>query len=65
MSMWTRVQQAYAANMWNEDLNKRLGTKVSMLPLLWLNNITFMLNAISEVDFIAIIEFSIASQIMK
>ncbi|KAG2240660.1 hypothetical protein Bca52824_097140 [Brassica carinata] len=27
MSMWTRVQPAYAANMWNEALNKRLGTK--------------------------------------
>ena len=28
MSMWTRVQPAYAANMWNEALNKRLGTEV-------------------------------------
>ena len=65
MSMWTRVQPAYAANMWNEALSKRLGTEVSMLPLLWLNNITIMLNAISGVDFIAIIEFSITSQIMK
>ncbi|KAJ0038814.1 hypothetical protein Pint_23085 [Pistacia integerrima] len=27
MSMWTRVQPAYAANMWNEALNKRLGTE--------------------------------------
>jgi len=26
--MWTRVQPAYAANMWNEALNKRLGTEV-------------------------------------
>jgi len=51
--------------MWNEALNKRLGTEVSMLPLLWLNNITIMLNAISGVDFIAIIQFSITSQIMK
>ncbi|CAL5427612.1 unnamed protein product [Camellia sinensis] len=25
--MWTRVQPAYAANMWNEALNKRLGTE--------------------------------------
>lgn len=33
MSMWTRVQPAYAANMWNEALNKRLGTEVVM-PLL-------------------------------
>jgi len=65
MSTWTRVQPACAANMWNEALNKRLGTEVSMLPLLWLNNITIMLNAISGVDFIAIIEFSITSQIMK
>lgn len=29
MSMWTRVQPAYAANMWNEALNKRLETEVS------------------------------------
>jgi hypothetical protein len=28
MSMWTRMQPAYAANMWNEALNKRLGTEV-------------------------------------
>ncbi|KAG6399981.1 hypothetical protein SASPL_141469 [Salvia splendens] len=27
MSMWTRMQPAYAANMWNEALNMRLGTK--------------------------------------
>lgn len=28
MSMWTRMQPSYAANMWNEALNKRLGTEV-------------------------------------
>ncbi|XP_037434347.1 uncharacterized protein LOC119301483 [Triticum dicoccoides] len=27
MSMWTRLQPLYAANMWNEALNKRLGTE--------------------------------------
>ncbi|XP_031492452.1 uncharacterized protein LOC116259010 [Nymphaea colorata] len=27
MSMWTRLQPDYAANMWNEALNKRLGTE--------------------------------------
>ncbi|KAK8956056.1 hypothetical protein KSP40_PGU018808 [Platanthera guangdongensis] len=27
MSMWSRLQPAYAANMWNEALNKRLGTE--------------------------------------
>lgn len=27
MSMWTRMQPAYAANMWNEALNMRLGTQ--------------------------------------
>ncbi|XP_068325984.1 uncharacterized protein [Pyrus communis] len=27
MSMWTRMQPAYAANMWNEALNKRLDTE--------------------------------------
>lgn len=27
MAMWTRVQPDYAANMWNEALNKRLGTR--------------------------------------
>nr|CAD1825265.1 unnamed protein product [Ananas comosus var. bracteatus] len=27
MSMWTRLQPVYAANMWNEALNKRLGTE--------------------------------------
>ncbi|KAI8020782.1 hypothetical protein LOK49_LG03G03821 [Camellia lanceoleosa] len=27
MSMWTRVQPAYTANIWNEALNKRLGTE--------------------------------------
>ncbi|GMP71109.1 hypothetical protein CsSME_00029652 [Camellia sinensis var. sinensis] len=26
-SMWTRVQPTYVANMWNEALNKRLGTE--------------------------------------
>lgn len=36
MSMWTRVQPAYAANMWNEALNKRLGTEV--YTFLFLNN---------------------------
>ena len=30
MSMWTRLQPAYSANMWNEALNKRLGTEVSL-----------------------------------
>lgn len=33
MSMWTRVQPAYAANMWNEALNKRLGTEVHIYTL--------------------------------
>ncbi|XP_075506873.1 uncharacterized protein LOC142543465 [Primulina tabacum] len=27
MSMWTRMQPTYAANMWNEALNMRLGTE--------------------------------------
>ncbi|XP_062198645.1 uncharacterized protein LOC133901331 isoform X2 [Phragmites australis] len=27
MSMWTRLQPLYAANMWNEALNKRVGTE--------------------------------------
>ncbi|CAO2210981.1 unnamed protein product [Urochloa humidicola] len=27
MSMWTRLQPHYASNMWNEALNKRLGTE--------------------------------------
>lgn len=31
MSMWTRLQPAYAANMWNEALNKRLGTEVHQI----------------------------------
>jgi hypothetical protein len=31
MSMWTRLQPLYAANMWNEALNKRLGTEVRKL----------------------------------
>ncbi|KAK8960707.1 hypothetical protein KSP40_PGU004572 [Platanthera guangdongensis] len=31
MIMWTKIQPAYAANMWNEALNKRLGTKVCRL----------------------------------
>ncbi|KAL4583162.1 hypothetical protein LXL04_007727 [Taraxacum kok-saghyz] len=28
MSMWTRMQPAYAGNMWNAALNMRLGTEV-------------------------------------
>eukprot|EP00249_Psilotum_nudum_P014479 c24846_g1_i1 orf=91-1647(-) len=32
MTMWTRIQPGYAANMWNEALNKRLGTKDLDLP---------------------------------
>ncbi|XP_010272086.1 PREDICTED: uncharacterized protein LOC104607980 isoform X2 [Nelumbo nucifera] len=32
MFMWTRLQPAYAANMWNEALNKRLGTDGLDLP---------------------------------
>ena len=41
MSMWTRLQPAYSANMWNEALNKRLGTEVclgtglNLLLLVW------------------------------
>ncbi|XP_020086548.1 uncharacterized protein LOC109708970 isoform X2 [Ananas comosus] len=27
MTMWTKLQPAYAGNMWNEALNKRLGTE--------------------------------------
>ncbi|RRT44475.1 hypothetical protein B296_00054828, partial [Ensete ventricosum] len=27
MTMWNKLQPAYAANMWNEALNKRLGTQ--------------------------------------
>ena len=30
MSVWTRMQPDYAANMWNEALNKRLGTEVCL-----------------------------------
>ncbi|KAK8953955.1 hypothetical protein KSP39_PZI001979 [Platanthera zijinensis] len=32
MIMWTKIQPAYAANMWNEALNKRLGTEGLDLP---------------------------------
>lgn len=32
MTVWNRVQPDYAANLWNEALNKRLGTEV------WLRN---------------------------
>lgn len=32
MTMWTRMQPSYAANMWNEALNKRLGTQGLDLP---------------------------------
>lgn len=28
MTIWSQLQPEYAANMWNEALNKRLGTKV-------------------------------------
>ncbi|GJU00966.1 hypothetical protein Tco_1111304 [Tanacetum coccineum] len=28
MTVWNQMQPAYAANMWNEALNKRLGTKI-------------------------------------
>ncbi|KAL7175711.1 hypothetical protein ACSBR2_029323 [Camellia fascicularis] len=36
MSMWTRVQSAYTANMWNEALNKRLGIELLAFALiLW------------------------------
>jgi hypothetical protein len=28
MTIWGKLQQDYAANMWKEALNKRLGTKV-------------------------------------
>lgn len=39
MSMWTRMQPAYAANMWNEALNKRLGTEVYIdIALLYIHN---------------------------
>ncbi|RZS11739.1 hypothetical protein BHM03_00043098 [Ensete ventricosum] len=33
MTMWNKLQPAYAANMWNEALNKRLGTQVCCLHL--------------------------------
>jgi hypothetical protein len=29
MTVWNHMQPEYAANMWNEALNKRLGTQVS------------------------------------
>jgi hypothetical protein len=29
MTVWNHIQPEYAANMWNEALNKRLGTQVS------------------------------------
>ncbi|CAI9295244.1 unnamed protein product [Lactuca saligna] len=32
MTVWNQLQPAYAANMWNEALNKRLGTKGLDLP---------------------------------
>ncbi|KAF5949677.1 hypothetical protein HYC85_011670 [Camellia sinensis] len=32
MTVWNNVQPDYAANMWNEALNKRLGTKGLDLP---------------------------------
>eukprot|EP00262_Sarcandra_glabra_P013812 TRINITY_DN389_c0_g1_i1.p1 TRINITY_DN389_c0_g1~~TRINITY_DN389_c0_g1_i1.p1 ORF type:complete len:546 (-),score=84.71 TRINITY_DN389_c0_g1_i1:238-1833(-) len=32
MTMWNHIQPAYAANMWNEALNKRLGTQGLDLP---------------------------------
>ncbi|URE48663.1 hypothetical protein MUK42_14427 [Musa troglodytarum] len=32
MTMWNKIQPAYAANMWNEALNKRLGTQDLDLP---------------------------------
>ncbi|KAJ7539363.1 hypothetical protein O6H91_11G089000 [Diphasiastrum complanatum] len=36
ITVWTRLQPAYAANMWNEALNKRLGTKGLDLPsIIW------------------------------
>jgi hypothetical protein len=38
MSMWSRMQPSYAANMWNEALNKRLGTEVyldAVLPCIY------------------------------
>ena len=28
MTVWNQIQPEYAANMWNEALNKRLGTEV-------------------------------------
>lgn len=28
MTVWNHIQPDYAANMWNEALNKRLGTQV-------------------------------------
>lgn len=28
MTVWNQIQPAYAANMWNEALNKRLGSQV-------------------------------------
>ncbi|KAK3027956.1 hypothetical protein RJ639_039423 [Escallonia herrerae] len=32
MTVWNQMQPAYAANMWNEALNKRLGTQGLSLP---------------------------------
>ncbi|KAH0986921.1 hypothetical protein GBA52_014098 [Prunus armeniaca] len=32
MTVWNNIQPAYAANMWNEALNKRLGTQNLSLP---------------------------------
>ncbi|KAJ7524596.1 hypothetical protein O6H91_17G037100 [Diphasiastrum complanatum] len=36
ITVWTRLQPAYASNMWNEALNKRLGTQGLDLPsIMW------------------------------
>ena len=37
MTVWNKLQPEYAANMWNEALNKRLGTEVSKLVSLYLS----------------------------
>ncbi|CAK9857439.1 unnamed protein product [Sphagnum jensenii] len=36
--MWTRLQPDYASNMWNEALNKRLGTEGLDLPSIMLES---------------------------
>lgn len=57
MTVWNHIQPDYAANMWNEALNKRLGTQVVLNVLPFVFSICLLYIKESYVLFIYLLIF--------